>query len=188
MGLLTQIDEKLQRWRGERTAAEGVSEPSGGTDWAALVPQLLGAALLAATLVLVVLRYSALGAPSVVVFDVIKYANSQRAVASKFVIGKDAVDEAAPLLLDVSQRTRDVIREVAGANTLVVIRQAVVQGEMRDITDEVLERLGMPVDVPTTDPTKYVLDIAPTMLGTGPRLDAITVSPRPAPKEEDVLP
>jgi len=44
--------------------------------------------------------------------------------------------------LDVSKRTRSVIHAVAGPNTIVSFRQAVVQGEMRDITDEVLTRLG----------------------------------------------
>lgn len=167
MGLLTRLDQKLERWRGEPAA---YGEGNGGSDWGTALSHLVGAALIAATLVLVVMRYTAIGTPAVVVFDVIKYANAQRAVASRFIVDKEAANEAAPMLLELSKRTRDVIREAAGPRTLVVLRQAVVQGEMRDITDEVLTRLGLPTDVPTADPSKLVLDIAPTMLGAGPRM------------------
>ena len=182
MGLLTQLDQTLERWRGDRADAS-----EGSMDWASVIPQLLGASLLAATLVLVVLRFTSMGTPSLVTFDVIKYANSQRAVASKFISDAHAADQAAPLLLEVSKRARDVITEIAGPGTLVVLRQSVVQGETRDITDEVLIRLGLPTDVPTADPSRLVLDIAPTMLGTGPRMQ-LPESPRPARSSEERLP
>lgn|GEM_PF-4136790 len=174
----------LKRWQGEPEAQEG--DASGSSEWGALVPQLLGAALLSAALVLVVMRTTGFGTPPVVVFDIIKYANAQRAVASKFITGKGA-EEAAPLLLEVSRRTREVIAEVAGPGTLVVIRQSVVQGEMRDITDEVLTRLGLPTDVPTADPTRHVLDIAPTLLGVGPKI-VIEDSTQSQPSTSRMLP
>ena len=174
----------LKRWQGEPEAQEG--DASDSSEWGALVPQLLGAALLSAALVLVVMRTTGFGTPPVVVFDIIKYANAQRAVASKFITGKGA-EEAAPLLLEVSRRTREVIAEVAGPGTLVVIRQSVVQGEMRDITDEVLTRLGLPTDVPTADPTRHVLDIAPTLLGVGPKI-VIEDSTQSQPSTSRMLP
>jgi hypothetical protein len=132
-----------------------------------LIPQLISSSLIAAALVVMVMRVTGSASPPIVVFDVVKYANAQRALASKFLTGK-GVEEVAPLLMDVSKRTRSVIHAVAGPNTVVVIRQAVVQGEMRDITDEVLTRLGLPTNVPTADPTRHVLEMAPTLLGVGP--------------------
>ena len=183
MGLLTQLDQRLEQWRGERAAAQEGS----GSEWSSILPQLIGAALLSAALVLLVLRYTSMGEPRLVAFDVIKYANSQRAVASKFIVNERAAEEAAPLLLDLSKRTREVIAEVAGPGTLVVLRQSVVQGELADITDEVLTRLNLPTDVPTADPSKLVIDIAPTMLGAGPRMQ-LPDKPKSSTNSADNLP
>lgn len=160
MSWLTKLDQAIDRWRGNRTEVQESS-----TDWGAIIPQFIATALAAAALIMLVMRYTGIGQPAVVAFDIIKYANSQRAVASKFLVGGKGAEEAAPLLIEVSKRARDVIREIAGPGTLVVIRQSVVQGEVRDITDEVLTTLGLPVDVPTANPTNMVLDIAPTMYG-----------------------
>lgn len=183
MGLLTRIDQRLARWKGER--GDAGEKAGGGSDTGAILLQAVAAAFIAATLVLGVMRFTSLGTPEVVVFDVIKYANAQRAVASKFLVDHEAITEAAPLLLDLSRRTRQTITAVAGPHTLVVIRQAVVQGELRDITDEVLLELGLPTDVPTADPSRLVIDIAPTVLGAGPR---IQVPARPEERHEDLLP
>lgn len=155
-------------WRKPATAdADSARSDGNRSEWSSLIPHLIGSSLIAATLVVLVLRLTGSAAPPIVVFDVIRYANAQRAVASRFLTGKGA-EEVAPLLLDVSKRTRSVIHQVAGPNTIVVIRQAVVQGEMRDITDEVLTRLGLPTNVPTADPTRHLLEVAPTLLGVGP--------------------
>jgi hypothetical protein len=139
----------------------------GRSDWSSLIPQVISSSLIAAALVVVVMRLTGAASPPVVVFDIVKYANAQRALASRFLTGK-GVEEAAPILVEVSKRTRSVIHELAGPDTVVVVRQAVVQGEMRDITDEVLTRLGLPTNVPTADPTRHVLEMAPTLLGVGP--------------------
>ena len=146
----------------------GAAGASAGPEFGALLPFLLGTALVTATLVLVVVRFTSAASPRVVVFDIIKYTNAQRAVASKFLGGKNS-EEAAPLLIEVGKRTRATITEVAGPGTLVVIRQSILQGEGRDITDEVLKKLGLPTDVPTADPARYAMDVAPTLLGSGPR-------------------
>lgn len=131
-----------------------------------LLPYLLATALITASLVLGVVRWSsggvgALGAGQVVSFDVIKFGNAQRAVAASFL--KGANNDNATLLLDLSKKTRESIHKVAGSR-LVLLKQAVVQGNVPDITDAVLKDLGLPVDVPTQDPTSVALDVAPTML------------------------
>lgn len=169
-GLLDRFGSGARSGAAVETAAS-TEEPqtAGGADLAANLPALLGTALFAATLVLMLLRFTSVATPPVVVFDIIKYANAQRAVASRFLASKNS-EEVAPILMDVSKKTRDTIREVAGSNTVVLIRQSVVQGETRDITDEVLKRLGLPTDVPTADPTRHTLDVAPTLLGHGPLL------------------
>lgn len=176
MGLLTQIDEKLSRWRGN--SAEG-AESTGGSDWSGILPQMLAAGLIAAALVLAVMRFTGLGTPELVAFDIIKYANAQRAVAARLLTG-DAPEEVTPILLSLSDQTRQAIQDVAGPGTLVVIRQSVVQGELRDITDDVLRRLHLPTNVPTADPSSYVFDIAPTMLGGGPKLFSDVPDSQPA--------
>jgi len=182
----------LKGWRAGSGVASGVTETTsrnssrGWSDWGSLIPQVISSSLIAAALVVVVMRVTGSASPPVVVFDVVKYANAQRALASRFLSGKGA-EEVAPLLIDVSKRTRAVIHEVAGANAVVVIRQAVVQGEMRDITDEVLTRLGLPTNVPTADPTRHVLEVAPTLLGVGP-LSSDERRVRPAGEQSATLP
>lgn len=131
-----------------------------------LLPYLLVTALVTASLVLGVLRLSnfgsgAIGAGHVVMFDVVKYTNAQRAVASAFL--KDANTDNSTLLLDLSKKTRASIKKIAGSN-IVVLKQALVQGDVKDITDDVLKDLGLPTDVPSQNPASYAIDVAPTML------------------------
>lgn len=147
-----------------------------------LAPVIGGIALLAAAIALAALfllnRYLPALSPAasieIVSFDVIKYTNAQRAVASAFLRPDADVSATNELLLNVPQRTREAIRDVAGPGTLVMLKQAVVQGQTRDITDDVLRRLGLPTNVPTADATALSLDAAPTMFFGNP-------APRPAP-------
>lgn len=132
-----------------------------------LLPYLVGTVVVAVVATLLLLRASptAGAAPKVVTFDVVKYMNAQRQVASAFLSGTPAQNaETGTLLLSVSRRTRAVIAEVAGPDTLVMVKQGVVQGHGRDITDEVLTKLGLPTDVPTQDAAGALLDEAPTLL------------------------
>lgn len=97
---------------------------------------------------------SAFGGPSAVVFDIIKYSNAQRALASKLVAGEGGQGDAAMLLRDVNTRTLGVVQEVAqrigGKNVTVLVRQSVISAPNAfDITDEVLKELALPTDVPT---------------------------------------
>lgn len=143
-----------------------------------LAPFLLLTALVAVAAVLLLLRFTPLaaagGPPAVASFDVLKYTNAQRAVASSFLKPSEDVSRTNELLLNLPERTRQVITDVAGRGTLVVVKQAVVQGQTRDITDEVLKQLGLPADVPTSDATSYVMGAAPTGL--------MVPAPRPAPQ------
>ena len=136
-----------------------------------LAPFLALTAVGAIFVVLLMFRFLPLGghlSASVVAFDVIKYTNAQRAVASSFIKPGADVSGANELLLNLPERTRQTIAAVAGAGTLVVLKQAVVQGTTEDITDAVLKKLGLPLNVPTADATAYVMDGAPTMFMNAP--------------------
>lgn len=115
---------------------------------------------------------------SVVVFDVVKLANAQRAVASSFINPSTAAPDAATALMNMQKSTRATIERVAGKGTVVLVKQAVVSSDLPDITDAVLRELGLPTDVPTQNPTAYTLDEAPTNLNLYPA--------KPAPKSEPV--
>lgn len=108
-------------------------------------------------------RGGSAGAPAVVTFDVVKFSNAQRAVASAFIKRDADVSEANDLLLGLSDRTRASIEKIAGRR-LVMVKQAVAQGGGEDITDAVLKDLNLPTVVPTSDGAAYTLDVAPTML------------------------
>lgn len=135
---------------------------------------VLSSALLSAALTLVLLVFGSRVVPAlapqatvaVVTFDVLKFTNAQRAVASAFVKKDAGTNTAAEVLLNLSERTRAAISEVAGDGTLVVLKQSVVQGQTTDITDDVLRKLGLPTEVPTEDAAAYSLDLAPTLLST----------------------
>lgn len=144
-----------------------MTEPTTKDLFKLLAPYLAGTALVAAVLGLGLqhLIPSSIGrAPSVASFDVIKYTNAQRAVASAFLKPSGDISRASEVLLKLPDRTRKAIADAAGPGTLVLLKQAVVQGQTRDITDEVLTKLGLPTNVPTADATAYTLDVAPTML------------------------
>lgn len=145
------------------------AEESGESVLKVLLPYLVVTALVAATLVLAVMKFTGQGPGSAphlnaVVFDIIKLANAQRAVASAMIKSDEAGAESAQLLLDVSKRTRAAIVKVAGPGTLVLIKQGVVSPELKDITNDVLEELGLPTTVPTQDTMGYLTDVAPTYL------------------------
>lgn len=122
-----------------------------------LIPTVLAIAIIAAITHIALDRYfPAISQPQrMVVLDVVKLANAERALASKL-WQKNAVD-----LTSISQRTRAVIAQEADGR-LVIIKQATVNSHLPDITDQVLRDLGLPTDVPTQLPSDYVLNPAPT--------------------------
>lgn len=173
MSILSKIKRFIHDITGDTPAAEqdslNVEEPEhteqgGVSEFFSMVPLIGGTALISATLVIVLLRLTTVAVPRVVTFDVVKYVNAERAIADKM-FGKNDPAAVAPSLLNISKNTREVIREVAGPHTLVVISQAIVQGQADDITDSVLKKLGLPTNVPTANPTDYALNYAPTELG-----------------------
>lgn len=140
------------------------------SSFTATAATLAVACLLSTALAIAVPRWVPTLAPAssvaVVSFDIVKFTNSQRAVASAF-LRPESNDAAKTneLLLNLPARTREAIEEVAGAGTLVILKQAVVQGQTTDITDEVLVKLGLPLQVPTADGAAYSLDLAPALWG-----------------------
>lgn len=139
---------------GETGGPAEPQEPSGG--WTGMLIQILAIAVLAAGITLVALKYSGLlnrPAVKVVTFDVLKYENAERAQAMKL-MGQSGAAAVAPMLSYVSKRLSLAIRTAAGPGTLVVLSQAVVQGQTRDITNQVLQELGLPTKVPTSSPIK----------------------------------
>lgn len=149
-------------------------------------------ALVAALLVLGVLKLSDVSrggsSVTVAVFDVVKFANAQRALASTFVGKSENSTEAGTLLLTLSKKTKATIEKVAGAGTLVLVKQGVVTGSQIDITDAVLKELGLPTDVPTVDPVTYLSDVAPTMLMLPKREAAPAKTPSTADSSDKILP
>jgi len=144
-----------------------MNEPSTKELAKLLAPFLAMTALVAFMAVILFLRFvspSVGGAPAVVTFDVIRYANAQRAVASAFLKSSADQTSANEMLMNLSERTRKAINEAAGPGALVVLKQSVVQGATHDITEEVLTKLGLPTNVPTSDAVSYTLDVAPTMM------------------------
>lgn len=131
-------------------------------------PTLVLSALLSAVLVLGVLKLSGnmntRSNLNVAVFDVVKFANAQRALASRFVGKTDNASEAGTLLLQLGAKTNAAIEKAAGPGTLVLVKQGVASRDQVDITDAVLADLGLPTNVPTAEPLKYLTEVAPTML------------------------
>jgi hypothetical protein len=175
----------------DQTAAP--AEEQGESILKVLLPYLAVTALVAATLVLAVLKVTGVGSSvggrqNAVVFDVIKLANAQRAVASAMIKPSEEASENAQLLLDVSKRTRAAIVKVAGENTLVLVKQGVVSPELPDITEDVLKELGLPTKVPTQDTMTYLTDVAPTYLSMMKQPQKQSSGTLPEAKTGSVLP
>lgn len=138
-----------------------------------LAPYLAGTAIFTLLIVVLLLRFSPLGAGgggsvNAVTFDIVRFSNAQRAVASAFLKKGADITEANDLLLGLSDRTRVAIAEIAGPNTIVLVKQSVAQGVTRDITEEVLKKLKLPT-APTSDIVAYTLDVAPTNFTLPPK-------------------
>lgn len=86
--------------------------------------------------------------PRIVTFDVIKLVNAQRQIAGGVVINDT---DSFVLLNRVGKTTEQIIRSVAGEGTIVIIKAAMINSDIPDITDEVLVSLGLPTDAPGLD-------------------------------------
>lgn len=98
----------------------------------------------------------------IVTVDVAKLLNAQRMLAAGLLSGKDA---DITTIQAVGQNLGAVIEQVAGAGTLVLVKQAVVvPAGTPDITDTVMQKLGLPTDAPTLDTGSYLEPTGDTML------------------------
>lgn len=122
--------------------------------------------LLAAAAVFSPVRLSTLvGRPAIVVFDPVRFMNSQRAAASILAAAPRENGDTALMLSQVGKRAEAVILEEA-RGAVVLVKQAVVAPDgLVDITDAVLDRFGLPKDVPTVNASGDALtleNLAPT--------------------------
>ena len=143
-----------------------------------LAPFFVGVIILSVFLTLLTFKYvpafKTLSSPKVVVFDVTKYVNAQRSIASSYLTNDVAkMAQTNELLMGLSDRTKVAIEKFAGPGTLVMVKQGVVAGEMEDITDKVLTEVGLSVKVPTEDAVRAVLNPTPTqsLVRDGPQIN-----------------
>lgn len=90
------------------------------------------------------------GARPLVTIDMAQVMNAQRALASRL-SGDNPDGEAASTLSRSGRNMEAAIRQAAGPDAVVIVAQAVVSwpGQMPDITDEVIDTLGLPEDAPS---------------------------------------
>jgi hypothetical protein len=86
-------------------------------------------------------------APAFVMFDPVRFTNAQRAAASIMAVSPSA--DLALTMTQVAKQANAVIQDEAHG-AVVLVKQAVVAPTgIPDITDAVLERFGLPTNVPT---------------------------------------
>lgn len=139
-----------------------------------ILPYIALCFIFAIAITLLVVRYVPIGlggAPTagpglstIYVFDVVKFTNAQRKVASSLLRKEPGAEEAGLILLNVSKMTRQTIEEITGPDATILIKQSVIQGRYVDITEQVMAKLGLPLDVPTASTDTLVIDSAPTNL------------------------
>ena len=99
--------------------------------------------------------------PRVVVFDPVKFMNAQRAAVSIMALRPNG--DTAFVITQVAKQAEAVILEEARGAVVLVKQAVVVPGSIEDITDKVLIRFDLPVDVPTVS-----LNLPETMLNVAP--------------------
>lgn len=91
--------------------------------------------------------------PAFVTFDTVRYLNARRAVAIELMgTGANPADQAVSTLARVDRGVVPSIEEVADGRFVLVRQALVLDGSLPDITDEVLESLGLPADAPSIEP------------------------------------
>lgn len=170
-GMAAEEEQSLERTASLDKQGQSETMPS----WREKLTGLLYSRVTAAAIVAVASVFAAfqffggagpvlVGSPAIVVFDPVKLANAERAVASQFLNKNADVGQTGVLLAKVRAETESAIREVAGGGALILVKQAVVLNQYPDITDKVLTKLGLPTDVPTTLDIVYSDDAAPSTL------------------------
>lgn len=146
-----------------------------------LAPFFVGTVIVSVFLTLLTFKYiptfKNLSAPKVVVFDITKYVNAQRSIASNYLTNDPSkMAQTNELLVGISDRTKAAIEKYAGPGNLVMVKQGIIMGEMEDITDKVLNEVGLSSKVPTEDAVRAILNPVQTqsLVKDGQRIDAIT--------------
>lgn len=96
-------------------------------------------------------------APRMVTVDLVRILNAERKALPK--LSSDG--DPSLKLLQIGRQIRPTIRQLAGKDTVVLVKQSVVGGDLPDITDAVLDSLGLPKNAPTVSLTSALSD-APT--------------------------
>lgn len=125
---------------------------------------LLGTAMLLASVAAGVYERHRLeheaGPNHIAILDAVRLVNAERA-AIPSLAAKSGGDPSLAII-QIGKSVGPTIEKVAGKGTLVVLKQAVVyDAGVPDITDQVLDALGLPKNAPTVDISSY-LDSTPT--------------------------
>ncbi|MEL7896526.1 MULTISPECIES: hypothetical protein [Vreelandella] len=114
---------------------------------------VLGAMAFAITVIPIDLPWASsnAGTPTVVTFDTAKYVNARRAVASELLGDAETRDSAVSTFARVDNGVRPAILEAANGAMVIVRQASVLDGTIPDITDTVLDGLGLPTDAPTIE-------------------------------------
>ena len=107
--------------------------------------------------------------PRVVVFDPVKFMNSQRAAVSVLAVRPNSTLEFS--IAQVAKQAEAVILEEAKGAIVLVKQAVVVPTSAVDITDRVLVRFGLPTDVPTMtmNHSDSLMDVAPSNYSFSPQ-------------------
>lgn len=88
-----------------------------------------------------------------VTFDTVKYINARRQMVTQLLGKNDAKkQEAISVLAGVQKTTMPLIKKIADGRLVIVKQALVIDGQVPDITDQVLKKLGLPVNAATVQP------------------------------------
>lgn len=131
--------------------------PKGQSFLARVLPAvggILGVAAFVMTVTPVQIPWASSGAdtPRLVTFDTAKYVNARRAAASDLLGNEgESRDAAISTLSRIDRGVRPQIESVADGAVVLVRQAAVLDGALPDITDQVLNGLGLSTDAPTIE-------------------------------------
>ncbi|MDN5874724.1 MAG: hypothetical protein L0H29_10135 [Sinobacteraceae bacterium] len=96
------------------------------------------------------------GGKRIVTVDLVRVMNAERATLPSLLGSGGGVKPLS--LLRVGHELMPTIEKMAGPDTVVLVKQAVVGGQLPDITTAVLKKLGLPEHAPTIDLSKMLSD------------------------------
>lgn len=100
------------------------------------------------------------GPRNIAILDAVRLVNAERAAIPQ--LAAKAGGDPSLEIIQIGKSVAPTIEKIAGKGTLVVLKQAVVyDAGVPDITDQVLDALGLPKNAPTVNMSSY-LESAPT--------------------------